>query len=72
MFENELAAGTLAVIPTPGLKLRSGFGFIHLRNRSLSPAALAFMQAFRDEDNAYRERERGFERLHVSARNRLS
>ena len=51
MVESELQAGTLAVIPTPGLNIRASYGSIHLKNRALSPAASAFMQEVRDEEN---------------------
>jgi hypothetical protein len=37
-WPEDLKAGTLAVIPTPGIKLHSSYGFIHLKNRALSPA----------------------------------
>ena len=61
-WKSELQAGTLAVIPTPGLNIRASYGFIHLKNRALSPAASAFMQEVRDEENRCAEREQRLER----------
>lgn len=57
MVENELESGRLAYLPTPQIDLRASYGFIFLRGRSLSPAARAFMQAVRDEEQLCRERE---------------
>ena len=68
MVETELAAGTLAVIPTPDLKYRASYGFISLKNRLLSPAAQAFMQAFRDEEKLVAKREQGLERRYAGRR----
>lgn len=57
LVENELESGRLAYLPTPQIDLRASYGFIYLRGRSLSPAARAFMQAVRDEEQLCRERE---------------
>ena len=57
MVEDDLRAGRLAYLPTPQIDLRASYGFIFLRNRSLSPAARAYMQAIRDEERACVERE---------------
>jgi DNA-binding transcriptional LysR family regulator len=57
MVESELESGQLAYLPTPKLEIRGGYGFIFLRNRSLSPAARAFVQAVRDEERKCEERE---------------
>ncbi len=57
MVEDELRAGRLAYLPAPRIDLRASYGFIFLRNRSLSPAAQAYMQAVRDEERACAERE---------------
>lgn len=57
MVEHDLEAGRLVVLPTPDLGMRSSYGFIYRRNRSLSPAAQAFMQAVREEEVACAERE---------------
>jgi DNA-binding transcriptional LysR family regulator len=57
MVESELESGRLAYLPTPRIDLRASYGFIFLRNRSLSPAAQAYMQAVRDEEQSCVERE---------------
>ena len=52
-----LAAGSVALVPMAGIELRAGYGFIYLRNRSLTPAALAYMQEILavEEDIVQRE-----------------
>jgi len=67
MVEKELEAGRLVVIHTPDLKFRASYGFIYRKGRSLSPATLAFMHEFREEDKACGVREQRFER-HYAAR----
>lgn len=62
MFEQELLRGDLVHLPTPWNELRAHYGFIYRRSRSLSPAALAYMQAVRDEEALYRDREEQLER----------
>lgn len=57
LFERELRAGALAEVPTAQLNFRAEYGFIWLRHRSLSPAALAYMQAVREEERIFVERE---------------
>ncbi|MGE5814974.1 MAG: LysR family transcriptional regulator [Acidobacteriota bacterium] len=57
MVENDLESGRLVYLPTPQIDLRASYGFIFLRNRSLSPAAQAYMQAVRDEERLCAERE---------------
>ncbi len=44
-MESELAAG--AVVPVPGFSFNTRYGFVHLKTRSLSPAALAYMAEIR-------------------------
>lgn len=44
LMEQDLAAGTVVLVPTDGVELRSAYGFIYLKNRSLTPAAKAYMQ----------------------------
>lgn len=46
-MEQRLRAGEVAVLPVTGLPLRTNYGFIYLKNRSLPPAALAYMQEVR-------------------------
>lgn len=62
MAEGDLNAGTLAVVPTPTINIRSSYGFIHLRNRALTPAVAAFMQEVRDEEARCVQREHELER----------
>lgn len=53
----ELEAGVLALVPIRLDWMRLGYGFIHLRDRSLAPAALEFMAECRRQDAALVERE---------------
>lgn len=55
--ENDLRAGSLAVLPLAGLPLRSHHGFIRRRQRPVSPAMRAFMREFRAEEKASAKRE---------------
>jgi DNA-binding transcriptional LysR family regulator len=57
MMESELESGRIAYLPAPRLEMRGSYGFMFLRNRSLSPAAQAFMRAMRDEEQRCVERE---------------
>ena len=57
LVEAALAAGQLVVVPTTAGPIAGEYGFIWLRHRSLSAAALAFMQAVREEERAFVERE---------------
>lgn len=57
MVEQELRAGALAIVPTANIDFRGRYGFIWLRHRSLSPAAVAYMQAVREEERGYVARE---------------
>lgn len=47
MMEASLHSGEVNVLPTPTLDFRAGYGFIFLKNRTLSPAALSFMREVR-------------------------
>jgi len=47
IMERELLAGEVVLVPTTLSDLRAGYGFIYLNHRSLSPAALAYMQEVR-------------------------
>ncbi len=67
MVEADLAAGRLAYLPTPRIDMRARYGFIHLRDRSLSPAAQAYMRAVLDEERACVEREARLERRYAPA-----
>jgi DNA-binding transcriptional LysR family regulator len=66
MVEKELDAGMLAVISTPELKFRSGYGFIYRKDRSLSPATQAFMHEFREQEKLVTELEQRFERRFIA------
>jgi DNA-binding transcriptional LysR family regulator len=66
MVEQDLAMGVLAVIPTRELKVRSHYGFMLHRNRSVAPATRAFMQEFRQEEAAVVERELKLERQYLA------
>ncbi len=57
LVEAALAAGQLAIVPPMTMPITGEYGFIRLRHRSLSPAAQAFMQAVRDEERLFVERE---------------
>jgi len=52
MIRGELANGPLAVVPFEGTKPTSNWGLVWRRDRTPSPAALAFLQAVRDADDA--------------------
>ena len=43
LMERELEAGSVALVPTTGIKFHAAYGFIYLKDRSLTPAALAYM-----------------------------
>ena len=57
MVEGDLEAGRLAYLPTPRIEWRASYGFIFLRNRSPSRAALAYREGVREEERACAERE---------------
>jgi hypothetical protein len=43
-MEQDLEAGSVALVPMTGIEIRAAYGFIYLKDRSLTPAALAYMQ----------------------------
>lgn len=55
LVEQELAAGTM--VPLPGLTFQGRYGFIRLKSRSLSPAALAFISEIRAVEAEFVQRE---------------
>jgi DNA-binding transcriptional LysR family regulator len=57
LVERDLEAGTLAIVRTNAFDGRGSYGFIHLKDRSLSPAAVAFIQAVREEEALFVQRE---------------
>jgi DNA-binding transcriptional LysR family regulator len=64
LVERALETGRIAVVSTPGFDIRASYGFIYLRNRSLSPGTLAFMQAVRDEEALVAGREARLESIY--------
>lgn len=56
-MEPELRSGKLVPVPFDDAGFRAGYGFIWLRHRSRSPAALAYMDAVREEEHAWARRE---------------
>ncbi len=57
LMEQALVTGEVVLVPTTGIDVRAGYGFIWLKNRSLTPATLAYMQETRavEEDIVKRE-----------------
>jgi len=55
LLESELAAGT--AVPVPGFTFPSAYGFGHLKTRSLSPLALAYMAEIRAVEAEFMQRE---------------
>jgi len=55
LLESELAAGT--AVPVPGFTFPSAYGFGHLKTRSLSPLALAYMAEIREVEAEFTQRE---------------
>ena len=47
LMERDLDAGQVAVVATGNLAFRASYGFIYLKDRSLTPAALAYMEEVR-------------------------
>ena len=46
-MERDLDAGNVAVVPTSKVTFQASYGFIYLKDRSLTPAALAYMDEVR-------------------------
>ena len=67
-IERELEEGTVVLLPYAEDWMRLGYGFIHLRDRTLSPAALAFMAECRRQDAELAAREALLRDRHVPAR----
>lgn len=57
-MESALLAGEVALVPVSGLALHAHYGFIYLRNRSLAPAAKAYMDEVRALEAEIRLKER--------------
>jgi DNA-binding transcriptional LysR family regulator len=65
LVERELEAGTLAIVRKSALDMRGSYGFIHLKDRSLSPGAKAFMQAVREEEALCVQREAHLAKIYL-------
>ncbi|MGB8544918.1 MAG: hypothetical protein WCD32_06285, partial [Azonexus sp.] len=59
IMERELRAGEVAVVPMTSPSIQAGYGFIYLKDRSLAPAALAYMAEVRTMEAGFVEREAG-------------
>jgi DNA-binding transcriptional LysR family regulator len=57
LVEQDLKAGRVVIIPTPGLDFRARYGFMYLKSRPLSPATEAFMKEVRDYERSLAEHE---------------
>ena len=57
LMERDLDAGNVAVVPTGKVAFQAGYGFIYLKDRSLTPATLAYMQEVRAVEKDIVERE---------------
>ena len=57
IMERELRAGEVAVVPMTSPSIQAGYGFIYLKDRSLAPAALAYMAEVRAVEREFGERE---------------
>jgi DNA-binding transcriptional LysR family regulator len=44
LMEQDLVAGSVALVPLTGMEFRTAYGFIYLKDRSLTPAAKTYMQ----------------------------
>lgn len=47
LMEHDLVAGNVTVVPTSKVAFQANYGFIRLKDRSLTPAALAYMDEVR-------------------------
>ena len=56
-MEHALRAGEVTALSVPDFTLHTHYGFVYLQNRSLPPAAIAYMQEVRAAENAAIERE---------------
>ena len=56
-MESALLAGEVALVPVTGFALKAHYGFIYLRNRSLAPAAIAYMDEVRALEAEIRAKE---------------
>ena len=57
MMEEQLRDGVVEVLPTKEPDIRTEYGFLHLKDRTLSPATLTLMQEVRDVEAELKKRE---------------
>ena len=57
LMERDLDAGNVAVVPTSKVAFQASYGFIYLKDRSLTPAALAYMAEVRAVEGEIARRE---------------
>ncbi|WP_130904916.1 MULTISPECIES: LysR family transcriptional regulator [unclassified Pseudomonas] len=57
-FEQELVAGEIVALPLQDLTLKTHYGFIHLKERSLPPAVHLYMKEVRTMEEQIGQRER--------------
>ena len=57
MVEDDFIAGKILPLLTNGFSMQTEYGFIYLKNRTLSPATLAFMQEIRGIESNYASKE---------------
>lgn len=57
LMEHDLAAGNVTVVPTSKVAFQANYGFIRLKDRSLTPAALAYMDEVRAVEAGIARRE---------------
>ncbi len=62
LMERDLEAGNVAMVPTSKIAFQASYGFIYLKDRSLTPAALAYMQEVRAVEKNIVEREEALAR----------
>ena len=56
-MERELRSGEVVILPLTDFPIQTNYGFVYLENRSLPPAAIAYMQEVRAVENSMLQRE---------------
>jgi DNA-binding transcriptional LysR family regulator len=67
LVEPELTGGRVVIVPTEGLDLRAGYGFVYLKSRPLSPSANAYMAELRTQEQLLKGNEARLEELYRHA-----
>jgi DNA-binding transcriptional LysR family regulator len=57
LMEQDLVNGSVVLVPMTGIEFRTGYGFIYLKNRSLTPAAKSYMQEILSVEAEHVQRE---------------